>query len=89
MANRKGIIASLWDDLKNNGLGHDWHVKADMLSQFLQLWYKRKGGSHDEVVRETIAQSTRPSAWHTPGTLKCLFICLSQGWPLCLWVRLG
>lgn len=42
---QRGIIASLWNNLKNNGLGHDWYVKANMLSQFLQLWTRERAGT--------------------------------------------
>lgn len=38
---QRGIIASLWNNLKNNGLGHDWYVKANTPSQFLPLWTEK------------------------------------------------
>lgn len=38
---QRGIIASLGNSLKNNGLGHDWYVKANTPSQFLQLWTEK------------------------------------------------
>lgn len=42
---QRGIIASLWNNLKDNGLEHDWYVKANMLSQFLQLWTRERAGA--------------------------------------------
>lgn len=68
---QRGIIASLWNNLKNNGLGHDWYVKANTPSQFLQ----RKGRSCREVVRRPQVEGIQP----VPGTHRtpvngCLFL---------------